>query len=132
MSFETAKQIVDRMFEEPYAYLDDNFSEKNTVLEKTDPNRDITKKVIFDFIGGEPFIRVELIDKISDYIKYKAVSNPRRYLFRFSFSTNGITFLDEDVQDYLKKNKELVSVGITIDGTRDMHDAVLGPCRNLL
>ena len=123
MSFETAKQIVDRMFEEPYAYLDDNFSEKNTVLEKTDPNRDITKKVIFDFIGGEPFIRGELIDKISDYIKYKAVSDPRRYLFRFSFSTNGVTFLDDDVQDYLKKNKELVSVGITIDGTRDMHDA---------
>jgi sulfatase maturation enzyme AslB (radical SAM superfamily) len=53
MRFETAKQIVDRMFEEPYAYLDDNFSEKNTKLEKTDPNRDITKKVIFDFIGGE-------------------------------------------------------------------------------
>lgn len=42
--------------------------------------------------------------------------------YRFNFSTNGINFGSEKVQQYVKKNIEHISVGITIDGTQRKHD----------
>lgn len=49
MSFETAKKAVDYFL----------------------ANRDIfdNKSVIWEFIGGEPFLEIDLIDKLTDYIK---------------------------------------------------------------
>ena len=47
MSISTAKKAVDMLLEQ----------------EPTEP------AVIFDFIGGEPTLEIELIDKIVDYIK---------------------------------------------------------------
>lgn len=123
MTFETAKEIVDTMFANPTLYFDDSVDEKNKKLDKSDPNRTISKRLVFDFIGGEPFIRPELIDQISDYIKYKNIKEGYNFPFMFSFSTNGVTYLQDNVQDYIKKNKNFVSVGITIDGTKQMHDA---------
>ena len=42
--------------------------------------------------------------------------------YRFSFSTNGINYHTKKVQDFIKKNQEHISVGITIDGTQNKHD----------
>jgi uncharacterized protein len=80
--------------------------------------------IIFDFIGGEPFLEIELIDEISDYIKRRLFEEDHPWFnsYRFSFSTNGILYDDPRVQRYIEKNKTHVSVGITIDGTRKKHD----------
>ncbi len=80
--------------------------------------------VIWDFIGGEPFLEIELIDKICDYLKTEMYRLNHHWFnsYRFSFSTNGINYASERVQNYIEKNKAHLSIGITIDGTRQKHD----------
>ncbi len=82
------------------------------------------KSVIWDFIGGEPFLEIELIDKICDYLKTEMFRRKHHWFnsFRFSFSTNGINYDSEKVQRFIEKNKKHLSIGITIDGTRRKHD----------
>lgn len=83
-----------------------------------------TESVIWDFIGGEPFLEIELIDKICDYIKTEMYRRNHHWFnsYRFSFSTNGINYHTEKVQRYILKNHEHLSIGITIDGTKIKHD----------
>ena len=79
---------------------------------------------IWDFIGGEPFMEIDLIDKLCDYIKSEMyrLNHPWFNSYRFSFSTNGINYAAENVQRYILKNINHLSIGITIDGTRRKHD----------
>lgn len=42
--------------------------------------------------------------------------------YRFSFSTNGINYGTEKVQRFIQKNRQHLSIGITIDGTKQKHD----------
>jgi len=104
MSWETAKAAID--------YILDN--EQDFVEES----------VIFDFIGGEPFLEIELIDKICDYIKMELYRRKHHWFdsYRFSFSTNGINYHTDKVQQFIKKNASHLSIGITIDGTKRKHD----------
>jgi uncharacterized protein len=89
-------------------------------------NRDLfpEEAIIWDFIGGEPFLEIRLIDQICDYIKTKlhAENHPWLDNYRFSFTTNGILYNNEDVQRYIEKNKANLSIGITIDGTPEKHN----------
>lgn len=104
MSWEVAKQAVD--------YILDHESEFKE------------ESVIWDFIGGEPFLEIDLIDRICDYIKLELYRRNHHWFnsYRFSFSTNGINYHEEKVQRYIEKNRNHLSVGITIDGTRQKHD----------
>ena len=80
--------------------------------------------VVWDFIGGEPFLEIELIDKICDYLKVEMFRRQHHWFnsYRFSFSTNGINYHTPAVQAFIKKNIEHLSIGITIDGTEIKHD----------
>lgn len=80
--------------------------------------------VVWDFIGGEPFLEIELIDQICDYIKKEMFKRGHHWFnsYRFSFSTNGINYHTKEVQDFIKKNLNHLSIGITIDGTKQKHD----------
>lgn len=82
------------------------------------------ESVIWDFIGGEPFLEIDLIDQICDYIKSELFRRNHHWFdsYRFSFSTNGINYHTEKVQKFIEKNKTHLSIGITIDGTRQKHD----------
>ena len=82
------------------------------------------RAVVWDFIGGEPFLEIDLIDQICDYLKKEMFrrNNHCFISYRFNFSTNGINFGSEKVQRFVKKNIEHISVGITIDGTQRKHD----------
>lgn len=104
MSWEVAKQAVDYVLNQ-----ESEFKEES---------------VIWDFIGGEPFLEIELIDRICDYIKLELYRRNHHWFnsYRFSFSTNGINYHEEKVQRYIEKNHNHLSVGITIDGTRQKHD----------
>lgn len=104
MSWATAKKAID--------YIFDN--------EKEFPE----ESVIWDFIGGEPFLEVELIDKICDYLKIEMFRRNHHWFnsYRFSFSTNGINYDTPEVQRFIQKNKTHLSIGITIDGTKRKHD----------
>lgn len=89
-------------------------------------NRDLfgEDSIVWEFIGGEPFLEIDLIDRICDYIKcelYKK-NHPWFNSYRFSFATNGINYHTEKVQKFINKNIHHLSVGITIDGTKRKHD----------
>lgn len=104
MSWEIAKQAID--------YILDNEQDFRET------------SVVWDFIGGEPFLEIDLIDKICDYIKVELYRRDHHWFdsYRFSFSTNGINYHEEKVQRFIKKNREHLSIGITIDGTEIKHD----------
>lgn len=82
------------------------------------------ESVVWDFIGGEPFLEIDLIDRICDYMKTEMYRRNHHWFnsYRFSFSTNGINYDSEKVQQFIRKNKEHLSIGITIDGTEVKHD----------
>lgn len=104
MSFDTAKRAVDYIL-----------SSKDLFPEET---------VIWDFIGGEPFLEVKLIDEIVDYIKTEMfrLDHPWFNSYMISLTTNGINYHTEKVQKFILKNLNHLSVGLTIDGTREKHD----------
>lgn len=82
------------------------------------------QSVIWDFIGGEPFLEIDLIDKICDYLKTEMFRLNHHWFnsYRFSFSTNGINYDSPKVQEFISKNRNHISIGITIDGTQKKHD----------
>ena len=104
MSWEVAKQSIDYIFDH-----EDDFREE---------------AVIWDFIGGEPFLEIDLIDRICDYLKTEMFRRNHHWFnaYRFSFSTNGINYHTDKVQEFIKKNASHLSIGITIDGTKRKHD----------
>lgn len=104
MSLETAKKTID--------YALNNRAQFNQ------------SSVIWDFIGGEPFLEIDLIDSICDYIKIQLFEKDHPWFnsYRFSFSTNGINYHDKKVQHFVEKNREHLNIGITIDGTQIKHD----------
>lgn len=104
MSWDVAKQAID--------YVLDHEADMNE------------ESVIWDFIGGEPFLEIDLIDKICDYLKVEMYRRKHHWFnsYRFSFATNGINYGTEKVQNFIKKNHAHLSIGITIDGTKRKHD----------
>ena len=104
MTWEIAKQAIDYILEN----------------EKDFPET----SVVWDFIGGEPFLEIELIDEICDYIKIEMYRRNHHWFnsYRFSFSTNGINYHTDKVQQFIEKNRDHISIGITIDGTKQKHD----------
>ena len=104
MSWEVAKQAIDYILNDPVRFDDES--------------------VVFDFIGGEPFLEIDLIDRICDYVKLKMFEKDHRWFnsYRFNFSTNGINYHEEKIQQFIAKNFNHLSVGITIDGTRAKHN----------
>ncbi len=83
-----------------------------------------TGSVIWDFIGGEPFLEISLIDKICDYIKKELYRRNHHWFnsYRFNFTTNGINYHEPIVQRFISKNKMHIGITITIDGTELKHD----------
>lgn len=106
MSWDIAKKTIDYILDNEF---DENFNKKS---------------VVWDFIGGEPFLEIDLIDKITDYIKIELFRRNHHWFnsYRFSFATNGINYHTAKVQNYIKKNHKHLSIGITIDGTELLHD----------
>lgn len=92
------------------------------ILDREDEFRE--ESVIWDFIGGEPFLEIELIDQICDYLKTEMFRRNHHWFnsYRFSFSTNGINYHTDKIQRFIEKNLNHLSIGITIDGTKRKHD----------
>jgi len=104
MTFDIAKAAVDYIFSHEMEFREESVS--------------------WEFIGGEPFLEIDLIDKLCDYIKLEMYRLNHHWFdsYRFSFSTNGLNYHTEKVQHFIKKNLSHLSIGITIDGTKEKHD----------
>ena len=108
MKFETIQPFLDKL-------LTDNFEAISTKN---------TKGLIWEFIGGEPFMQIDLIEQITDYVFEYMIRNNHPWLFysRIAFSSNGILYSTEKVQSYLNKYEGFISLGISIDGNKQLHD----------
>ena len=112
MTFDVAKRFIDMLLA----------SDERT-------NQYITSKdsvgVILEFIGGEPFLEIDLIDQITEYFKEQTflMHHPWATRYRISISSNGLLYFDPKVQEYIKKNHEHLSLNISIDGNRELHDS---------
>ena len=112
MSFEVAKKFFDMIIE---ATPEDN--------EYINPEN--SPGLVLEFIGGEPFLEIELIDQIVDYAisRMIAMNHPWANRFMLSICSNGVLYFDPKVQAFIKKHKEYLSFSISIDGNKQLHDS---------
>ncbi|MDI6800337.1 MAG: radical SAM protein [Actinomycetota bacterium] len=74
-------------------------------------------EILIDFYGGEPLLNFEMVKYA---IETSEKLGPRlNRNFRFRITTNG-TLLDDETTAYLSDHG--VSVGVSIDGPKDVHD----------
>mgnify|MGYP004514410499 FL=1 len=101
MTYEMAKKIVD-------------FVMTNEEYTKNDA-------VVFDFIGGEPLLKIDVIDRICDYIVVYMYKNGHKWFekYRFMITTNGLLYSDPLVQKFINKHIGHISLTISIDGTKE-------------
>ena len=113
MDFEVAKKFIDLL-------LSYKTKEDNPYI-----NCENTPAIIIEFIGGEPFLAIDLIDKISDYFEEQMIllNHPWATRHRFSICSNGVLYFDPRVQNYLRKHKNNLSFSISIDGNKALHDS---------
>lgn len=112
MSFDTAKKLVD-------ALLSNDPKLNGYVTPENSP------AIIIDFIGGEPFMNIDVIYRICDYFLDKTISmtHPWALLHRFSLCSNGVLYFDKKVQKFLDKYQDSLSLNITLDGNKELHDS---------
>ena len=112
MPFEVAKEAIDKI-------LDGDESLLGYI------NPDDAPSILIEFIGGEPLLEIDLIDQITEY--FKSVAYLKRPLWAMNYfisiSTNGMLYFDPKVQKYLEKNKKHIGLSITLDGSKELHDA---------
>lgn len=112
MSFETATKFLDMIL---------NADEMtNTYITST-----ISQGAVINFIGGEPWLEIDLISKVSDWFIAELFKrkHPWAIKFMFNISSNGLLHFDPRVQAYIKKHLEHLSYGISIDGNKELHDS---------
>ena len=112
MKFEDAKLFIDKLLSG-----EDGFSEYVSV--KNSPG------IVIEFIGGEPFLEVDLIDQIVDYFRLRTIelNHPWADKFCISICSNGVLYTDPKVQKFLQKNNDCISFSVTLDGNKELHDA---------
>lgn len=112
MTLETAKRCVDLLFAE-----DERHSELVNDMD--------AHGLIIEFIGGEPLLEIDLIDQTMEYFLNKAVERNHRWQVNYmiNMSTNGVLGDDPKVQRFIKKYAGRLSIGVTIDGAKEAHDA---------
>lgn len=88
-------------------------------------NPTISPFIIIEFIGGEPFLEIDLIEHIVQYFKRCTIELQHPWATRhvFSICSNGVLYRDPKVQRFLTKYKNKVSFSVTLDGTKELHDS---------
>ena len=111
MSFDVAKRYIDMILED---------DKDNDYI-----NSEISEGLVVEFIGGEPFLEIDLITDITDYLIGRMIELDHPWLNKFMISicSNGVLYFDPRVQDYIEKHKHYLSFSISIDGNKELHDS---------
>lgn len=112
MKLEDAKAFVDMILD-----ADSNSAEYI--------NPDLSPAIVIEFIGGEPLLEIELIDRITDYFIGELIRRHHKWAtrYRLSICSNGVLYFDSKVQAYLRKHRHHLSFSISVDGNKELHDA---------
>jgi len=113
LPLEYAKRFIELIIDDP-----DPVGVKGTKEEYL-----LNKGLILDFIGGDALMKPDLCEEIIKYfIFYSTLKNHRwSKNWRISISTNGTLFNDR-VKEFLMKWKDVISLGISIDGCPEIHN----------
>ncbi len=77
------------------------------------------KTLEMDFFGGEPLMNFDVVKKTVEYAKRRAAERGKTFLF--TMTTNGV-LLKGETAEWL--NREMENVVLSLDGRREVHDAV--------
>ena len=111
MTFKTAKDTVDFIFKEA--------KNPDSIL-----SYDVNGGIVFDYIGGEPFLCADLIYDLIKYIEEKMIeeNSPWLLFHRHSFSSNGTLYFTDKVQQIIRDFSDVISISVTVDGCKELHD----------
>lgn len=109
MDFNLIKTFIDKLLNDEFLTI----NSKNT------------KGIIFDFIGGEPFLEIDIINQTIEYVLIQLIKlkHPWVYFIRFSICSNGVLYFNKNVQTLFKKYNQLIGFTISIDGDKELHDS---------
>lgn len=112
MSLQTGKDAID-------------FLLNSTPLNNTYLNFENSPAIIIEFIGGEPFLEIDLIINLIEYFKEQTIikNHPWATRHRFSICSNGLLYFNPKVQELFRKYGDEISFSISIDGIKELHDA---------
>lgn len=86
-----------------------------------DRDRHLTNTgVVIDIIGGEPMLQPKQLIAIFETAEELAKRDGREYVF--SISTNATLFDKPLCREIVERWKDVLSIGVSIDGTPEMHD----------
>lgn len=105
MAFNIAKDFINNLFNNKYeVYL----------------NINDCGGLVIEFIGGEPFLQVNLMNEILEYF-IKQI--PQDFQWTCLVSSNGTLINTSQVQTFIKKWFNNLHLVITFDGLKEYHDA---------
>ena len=109
MSFDTAKEFIDKLLNDEYGYI----------------NRYNSPAIIIEFIGGEPLLEINRTREIYEYFLDRCyeLNHPWFTMHRLSICSNGMQYFNDNVQDFFKTYASQISFNISIDGNKELHDA---------
>lgn len=118
INIDTCKKFIDIILNDPDPCGVKGDSEHDWIYKKG---------VCLDFIGGDSFVNVDILDEICEYFIHQLymIDNPHtrkwRGNYKFSISTNGTLFNDR-VKEFLKKYKDSLYFSVSLDGCPEIHD----------
>lgn len=93
------------------------FELASEIIKKHILNFDKNDFIQIDLVGGEVFLQFELVKKICEWA-WNSLDYKRIFFF---ISSNG-TLVHGEIQEWLKMNKDKISVGISVDGSKEIHN----------
>lgn len=75
------------------------------------------RRVAIEFFGGEPFVNFEVIKEVVEYIENHYSDN-----LPIMFATTNGVLVHGQIKSWLSKHKDTFICGLSLDGTRDMHN----------
>lgn len=111
MSIDDAKEFIDKLLAGKDGFGDYINTAKSPAI-------------VIEFIGGEPFLEIDLIEQIVDYFRLRVIllRHPWMEKFCISICSNGVLYTDPKVQRFLQRNKDNISFSVTLDGNKELHD----------
>ena len=121
LPLEYAKRFIDFIIEDP---------DPAGLLNDPDPvfRNSYKRGWCMDFIGGDSFMNPKLLEDIIEYALYKLLiteSSNSKYFrnnLKASISTNGTLFGNPEVRSFCNDYKDILLVGVSLDGCPEIHD----------
>ena len=109
MTFSTVKKFIDELLTDQI----DFFTKENT------------STIIYEFIGGEPLLEIDLIKEILTYTLNQMIKLHHPWLphFKASICSNGVLYFQPKIQQFIQNYHQWIGLSISIDGNKELHDS---------